>query len=88
MCRLQATKCCDPQVLPRIDDVLDQLKGKNIFTTLDAKQGYWQIRVQKESQEKTAFVTFDGLYKFRVMPFGLCNAPATFQRLMQRALVG
>ena len=74
--------------LPRIDDLLDQLKGENIFTTLDAKQGYWQIRVQKESQEKTAFVTFDGLYEFRVMPFSLCNAPATFQRLMQRALVG
>jgi len=43
--------------------------------------------VQKESQEKTAFVTFDGLYKFRAMLFGLCNVPATFQRLMQRAMV-
>ena len=74
--------------LPGIDDLLDQLKGKNIFTTLDAKQGYWQIRVQNEFKEKTPFVTFDGLYEFRVMPFGLCNAPATFQRLMQRALVG
>jgi len=41
-------------------DLLDQLKGKKIFTTLDAKRGYWQIRVQKSSQEKTAFVTFDG----------------------------
>ena len=74
--------------LPRIGNLLDQHKGKSIFTTLDARQGYWQIRVQEESQEKTAFVTFDGLYEFRVMPFGLCNAPATFQRLMQRALVG
>ena len=74
--------------LPGIDDLLDQLKGKNIFTTLDAKQGYWQIMVQKESQEKTAFVTFDGLYEFRVMPFSLCTTPATFQRLMKRAVVG
>ena len=85
--RLNAVTRKDTFPLPRIDDLLDQLKGKSIFTTLDAKQGYWQISVQEESQEKTAFVTFDGLYKFWVMPFGLCNAPATFQRLMQRALV-
>ena len=86
--QLNAVTHKDTFPLPRIGDLLDQLKGKNIFTTLDAKQGYWQIRVQKESQEKTAFVTFDGLYEFRVMPFSLCNAPATFQRLIQRALVG
>ena len=77
--RLNAVTHKDTFPLPRIDDLLDQLKGKNIFSTLDAKQGYWQIRVQNESQEKTAFVTFDGLYEFRVMPLGLCNAPATFQ---------
>ena len=85
--QLNAVTHKDTFPLPRIHDLLDQVKGKNIFTTLDAKQGYWQS-VQKESQEKTPFVTFDGLYEFRVMPFGLCNAPATFQRLMQRALVG
>ena len=55
---------------------------------LNAKRGYWQIRVQKESQVKIAFVTFDGLYEFRIISFGLCNTPAMFQRLMQRALVG
>ena len=74
--------------MPRIDDLLDQLKGKGVFSTLDAKRGYWQIRVHPSSQEKTAFATHDGLYEFRVMPFGLCNAPATFQCLMQRVLSG
>ena len=64
------------------------MQGKKVFSTLDAKRGYWQIKVQEESKEKTAFVTFEGLYEFRVMPFGLCNAPSTFQRLMQRILQG
>ena len=68
--------------------ILDQLSGKTIFSTLDAKRGYWQIWVQEESQVKTAFATFDGLYEFKVMPFGLCNAPSTFQQLMQRTLRG
>ena len=59
--RLNAVSHKDTFPLPRIDDLLDQLKGKNIITTLDAKRGYWQIRVQKQSQEKTVFVTCDGL---------------------------
>ena len=86
--RLNAVTRKDTFPLPRIDDLLDQLSGKTVFSTLDAKRGYWQIRVQAESQEKTAFTTFDGLYEFKVMPFGLCNAPSTFQRLMQRTLRG
>ena len=72
--------------LPRIDDLLDQLGKSHYFTTLDLASGYWQIRVDKPSREKTAFITHQGLFEFCVMPFGLTNAPAVFQRLMQRVL--
>ena len=74
--------------LPRIDDLLDQLDQARYFTTLDLISGYWQIRVHKDSVPKTAFITPQGLYKFRVMPFVLTNAPSTFQRLMQQLLTG
>ena len=80
--RLNAVTRKDVFPLPRIDDLLDQLRGSAVFSTLDAKSGYWQILMNANSQQKTAFTTFNRLYEFRVMPFGLCNAPATFQRLM------
>ena len=72
--------------LPRINDLLDQLGKCKCFTTLDLKSGYWQIKVHGDSQEKTAFITHQGLLEFRVMPFGVTNAPAVFQRLIQRVL--
>ena len=78
----------DVYPLPQIDDLLDQLDGKRVFTTLDARTGYWQICMQEEFREKTAFATMKGLYEFCVIPFGLCNSPATFQRLMQKTLAG
>ena len=74
--------------LPRINDLLDQLGKSKYYTTLDLVSGYWQIRVHANSQEKTAFATHQGSYEFRVMPFGVMNAPAVFQRLMQRVLSG
>ena len=58
------------------------------ITTLDLKSGYWRIKVQTGSQEKTAFITHKGLFEFRVMPFGVKNAPAVFQCLMQQVLSG
>ena len=73
--------------LPRIDDLLDNLGKDRYFTTLDLAAGYWQIRVKTDSQEKTAFITHQGWYEFKVMPFGVMNAPAVFQCLMQKVLI-
>jgi hypothetical protein len=74
--------------IPRIDDTLDSLAGAAWFSTLDMSSGYWQVEMTEEAAEKSSFVVRDGLYKWKVMPFGLCNAPATFERLMEKVLSG
>ncbi|GBM53776.1 Retrovirus-related Pol polyprotein from transposon 297 [Araneus ventricosus] len=78
----------DSYPLPRVDDTLDALNGSQWFTTLDLKSGYWQVEIRPEDREKTAFTTGRGLWQFKVMPFGLYNAPATFERLMETVLRG
>ena len=78
----------DSYPLPRIDDCLDELADARWFSTFDLLSRYHQVELDLRDAGKTTFVARSGIFRFRVMPFGLCNAPATFQRLMNVALAG
>ncbi|UYV78936.1 K02A2.6-like, partial [Cordylochernes scorpioides] len=84
--KLNAITIDDKQPLPYIQDMFDRLHNAKYFTTLDIAWGYWHVEIHPDSVEKTAFITNDGHYEFLVMPFGLKNAPSTFQRIIQHII--
>ena len=86
--QLNKVSTFDAYPMPRASDVIDRLGQKCFITTLDLNRGYWQVPMDPESRPKTAFSSPLGLFQFTVMPFGLCGAPATFQRLMDEVLRG
>ena len=84
---LNACTIKDACSLPCVDETLDCLGGAHIFTSLDMKSGYWQVEMDEDSKEFTAFTVGPlGFYECDRMPFGLTNAPATFQHLMESCL--
>jgi len=76
----------DRYPLPNQEDIFRQIGNARYFTTMDLMSGFWQIAIKPEHRHKTAFITTRGLYEFLVMPFGLCNAPSTFQRMMDKII--
>jgi len=78
----------DAYPLPRIDSCLDAMASAQWFSTFDLRSSYHQVQVDEREADKTAFICPRGMYRFRAMPFGLCNAGATFQRLMDIVMSG
>ena len=85
---LNACSVRDMQPIPRIDSCLEALSGASWFTTLDMRSGFFQVKIREEDSKKTNFITRSGSYSFKVMPMGLCNSTATFQRLMNIVMAG
>ena len=86
-CRLNSQTKKDAYPLPQMQETMESMVGTQFFSTMDLKSGFWQVKMAKDSQQYTAFMVGSmGVYEFLRMPYGLCNALATFQRLMQNCL--
>ncbi|CAM4551550.1 unnamed protein product [Lepidochelys kempii] len=87
-CKPNAVTRPDNYPIPRTDELLEKLGQAQFISTLDLTKGYWQVPLNESAKERSAFTTHVGLYEFNVLPFGLRNAPATFQKLVDSLLVG
>lgn len=86
--RLNKVAMFDPKLIPNADDLMPQVAEGRYFTKIDLAKEYWQIPLAEEDKYKTAFVTHEGHYHFKVMPFGIINASAVFTRMILRLLDG
>ena len=87
--RLNSWTKKDAYPLPQMQETMESMVGTRFFSTMDLKLGFWQVKMAKDSQQYTTFMVGSmGVYELLRMPYGFCNAPATFQRLMQNCLGG
>jgi len=86
--KLNSVTKADSFPLPRIEDCIDKIGRAKYVTTLDLLKGYWQVPLTDRAKELSAFMTPQGLYQYSVMPFGMKNAPVTFQRMVNKIVDG
>ena len=86
--RVNSVTKSDSFPIPRIDDCIDKLGDATYVSKVDLLKGYWQVPLTQKAKEITAFATPDNLYQYKVMPFGMKNSPATFQRMIHSVLQG